>query len=85
MSDFNPMAWARLCRTFYFNNNMSRAKIAQLLSVTEVWVRDHIALTHLTTAEQNDVADGTLPIKEALRRLAERRATAPSSRMERTA
>lgn len=72
--NWGPMAWADYCHRLFFEEKMTREDIARELGVSQAFVRDSIALTHLTDREKKAVAGGTLSKKDALARLARRRA-----------
>lgn len=71
---FDPMAEARGLHTLMFKHNLTRDQISRTVGRTPAWVRDRIALVHLTDAEQRRVASGDLSIALALHQLAARRA-----------
>lgn len=70
---FDPMAEARACHSLMFEHNMSREQIAATVGRSPIWVRNRIALTRLTPAEQKQVATGGLSIDRALNLLSARR------------
>jgi ParB/RepB/Spo0J family partition protein len=76
--EYSPMAWARylhrLCFEMPPGQNLDRDQVAHRIGRHPNWVRDTMALYHLTDKEQRDVDAGRLTRKEALRRLAVRRA-----------
>lgn len=71
---FDPIAEARALHTLMFEHNMSRDQIAAAVGRPPMWVRNRIALVHLTADEQDKVTRGDLSTGEALRILAARRA-----------
>jgi ParB family chromosome partitioning protein len=71
---FDPIAEARALHRLMFDHNLTREQISRAVGRTPAWVRDRIALVHLTAAEQGRVASGMLSIGEALHLLATRRA-----------
>jgi len=72
--NWGPMAWAEFCHRLFFEEKMTREDIARELGVSQAFVRDSIALTHLTDREKDSVRQGALSKKDALARLARRRA-----------
>lgn len=71
---FNPIAEARALHELMFGHNMTREHIAALVGRSPKWVKDRIALTHLTPDEKTAVERGRMPVGEALLILAGRRA-----------
>jgi ParB family chromosome partitioning protein len=71
---FDPMAEARALHTLMFNHNLSREQISRTVGRTPGWVRDRVALVHLTAAEQSQVSAGKLSLAHALFTLSQRRA-----------
>lgn len=71
---FDPIAEAQALHQLMFRGGMSREQIAAAVGRSPAWVRDRIALVHLEPNEVRQVQAGTLPVGEALLRLAGRRA-----------
>lgn len=71
---FDPMAEARALHTLMFEHNMSREQISRAVGRSAIWVKNRIALVHLTPEEQDRVAAGETSISQALTILAARRA-----------
>jgi ParB/RepB/Spo0J family partition protein len=72
--DWDPMAWARFLYRLFDEFNLNRNDIAHRLGKSPVWVRDTMSFVHLTPTEQRALADRRMSRRDALRRLANRRA-----------
>jgi len=70
---FDPMAEAAALHRLMFHERMTREEIARLVGRSPGWVRDRIALVHLTPTEQSEVRTGRLSVAEATLRLKGRR------------
>lgn len=82
---FDPIAEARALHTLMFEHNLTREQIARTIGRPSMWVRNRIALVHLTADEQDKVQRGDLSIGEALRILASRRAGYANPRQRKVA
>jgi ParB/RepB/Spo0J family partition protein len=82
---FDPIAEARALHTLMFEHNLTRDQIAATIGRPGMWVRNRIALIHLTPDEQDRVVQGELSIGEALRILASRRAGYANPRQRKVA
>lgn len=71
---FDPMAEARALHALMFKHGMSREQISRAVGRTPGWVRDRIALVHLTPFEQQRVVSGDLSVGQAVHVLKQRRA-----------
>lgn len=71
---FDPIAEAHACHQLMFEHKLSREQIAAAIGRSPLWVRDRVALVHLTTEEKTWVAAGRMSLSEALGVLAARRA-----------
>ncbi|WP_431976023.1 ParB/RepB/Spo0J family partition protein [Micromonospora haikouensis] len=71
---FNPMDEALAFHELMFRHGRTREEIARTIGKRPEFVRDRIALTRLTPAEQDLVRAGRLPVGEAVLRVASRRA-----------
>jgi ParB/RepB/Spo0J family partition protein len=71
---FDPMSEARALHALMFKHNLSREQISRAVGRPPAWVRDRIALAHLTASEQSQLQDGKLSVTEGLHRLKVRRA-----------
>lgn len=72
--DFDPMAWSRYLNRLFWDDKLTREQIAVQLGVSQGWVREHLSFVHLKPSEQADLQSGDMSRKEALSRLAARRA-----------
>jgi len=70
---FDPMAEAAALHRLMFHERMTREEIARLVGRSPGWVRDRIALVHLTPTEKSEVRTGRLSVAEATLRLKGRR------------
>jgi ParB family chromosome partitioning protein len=82
---FDPIAEAKALHTLMFEHNMSREQIARTIGRSALWVRNRIALVHLTSEEQDRVASGETSLITALTILAARRAGYANPRQRRAA
>ncbi len=73
-SDWKPMAWARYVRRLWRDENLKTEQIALHLGRSTNWVKDRLALNHLHVHEQRALDAGEITLREALHRLATRRA-----------
>jgi ParB family chromosome partitioning protein len=85
---WSPMAWARWLHRLSFEmpagQNLDRHQLAHRTGRSPAWVRDTLALFHLTPAEQDALEAGKLTRAEALLRLAGRRAARDGAAAPRT-
>jgi ParB family chromosome partitioning protein len=71
---FDPIAESVALNSLMWDHRLTREEIAAAVGRTPAWVRDRIALTHLTDSEKRDVAAGRMTVASALATLRGRRA-----------
>lgn len=72
--NWDPMAWSRYLNRLFEEHKLLDQAIARRLGVSQNFVREHLSFMHLHDYEQRALERGEITRKEALHRLAVRRA-----------